>query len=51
MIYIISSIVIVVTLLVYTIVNIKRELEELEITRKNLSALKGWQHLINKQRR
>ena len=51
MIYIISSIVIVVTLLVYTVVNIKRELEELEITRKNLSALKGWQHLTNKQRR
>ena len=51
MIYIMSSIVIVVTLLVYTIVNIKRELEELEITRKNLSALKGWQHLTNKQRR
>ena len=46
MIYLISSIVIIVTLLVYTIVNIKRELEELKITKKNLAATKGWQQLI-----
>ena len=46
MIYLISSIVIIVTLLVYTIVNIKRELEELKITKKNSAATKGWQQLI-----
>ena len=46
MIYLISSIVIIVTLLVYTIVNIKRELEELKITKKNSVATKGWQQLI-----
>ena len=46
MIYLISSIAIIVTLLVYTIVNIKRELEELKITKKNLAAIKGWQQLI-----
>ena len=46
MIYLISLIVIIVTLLVYTIVNIKRELEELKITKKNLAAIKGGQQLI-----
>ena len=46
MIYLISSIVIIVTLLVYTIVNIKRELEELKITKKNSAATNGWQQLI-----
>ena len=46
MIYLISLIVIIVTLLVYTIVNIKRELEELKITKKKLAAIKGWQQLI-----
>tara|TARA_B100000700_G_scaffold291224_1_gene350042 strand:+ start:1638 stop:1793 length:156 start_codon:yes stop_codon:yes gene_type:complete len=51
MIYLISSVVILVMLLIYTILNIKRELEELEITKKNLSALKGWQQLTIKQRR
>ena len=45
MIYLISSIVIIVTLLVYTIVNIK-EVEELKITKKNSAATKGWQQLI-----
>ena len=34
MIYLISSIIIIVTLLVYTIVNIKRELEEAKITKR-----------------
>tara|TARA_B100000959_G_scaffold222169_1_gene235122 strand:+ start:399 stop:551 length:153 start_codon:yes stop_codon:yes gene_type:complete len=50
MIYLISSISIIVTLLIYTISNIKRELEELKFTKNNVTALRGWQKLINKER-
>jgi len=50
MIYLISSIVIIIMLLIYTISNIKRELEELKFTKNNFATLRGWQQSINKER-
>ncbi len=50
MIYLISSIVIIIMLLIYTISNIKRELEELKFIKNNFTTLRGWQQLINKER-
>ena len=50
MIYLISSIVIIITLLIYTISNIQRELEELNFTKNNFTTLRGWHKLTNKER-
>lgn len=50
MIYLISSIVVIIALLIYTISNIQRELEELKFTKNSFTALRGWQKLINKER-